>query len=93
MEKILREGRKFNLSLWLSSQKKPKGTFAKLADQASTQVYFNMGAEANGKTARMLATGTKQKESLYKTLSELSRGQFLIRQDGGKLRMGTGIHD
>lgn len=85
--RVLREGRKYAISGWFSTQWIQSKTMAGALGQAALHVFFRPEDEALHKTAKMLAGGNRSRIQLCeRRLATLKRGQFLI-PEGGSLRV------
>lgn len=77
--RILREGRKFGIWGWFSTQWMHNKEAAAALGQAALRVYFRPEDENLHKVAIAFSHGVKDKVSLYeKQLASLKRGQFML---------------
>ena len=87
LEKILREGRKYGIALWLASQLVESDTGSKLkgiTDQCSMKVYFMAGTERAKKIARMLSLSTSEKTKMQAQICSLKKREFVFQLNGNK---------
>ena len=83
--RILREGRKYGIWGWFSTQWIHDKTASAALNQAGLRIYFRPSDDDLHKTALKLACGNKAKIPVYeRQLSNLKRGQFIF-QKGSKL--------
>jgi DNA phosphorothioation-dependent restriction protein DptH len=86
--KILREGRKFGWSLWLSTQYTEQGfkSVVKSAfEQVAVNIYFEPGASNCMKIAGHLGSTSSEIRRWSSELKILEQGKCIIRMDGMKV--------
>lgn len=80
---ILREGRKYNLAGWFSSQWIDKTIAAKALSQAALQIYFRPDDLAIDRTAKRLTqSNPKLQVACKRNLMHLKPGQYFFLKDG-----------
>ena len=78
---IIREGRKSDCCLWLTTQML-SNKLKKITDQMGVSVYFNQGLAENVKSARVLASTAKEQVSAQAALQHLKIGEHIVYQIG-----------
>ena len=83
--RILREGRKFGIGGWFSSQYLDHAEASAALGQAALQAYFRPDGQHIGKLAKHLSSAHPADLPKYQQLIQgLHRGQFLWQQSDGK---------
>ena len=78
---IIQEGRKYDCCLWLATQTL-NSKLKKFTDQMAISVYFNQGLAENVKSARVLASPSKEQALAQATLQRLKIGEHVVYQIG-----------
>ena len=82
--RLLREGRKFNLAGWFSSQWMTHPLAREHLGQAALQVHFRPAAEHVSSLAKVLSNEKAEIPLLKPLIQHLQRGQFLLKRSDGK---------
>lgn len=85
LDKILREGRKYGISLWLASQLVESDATSRLkfiTDQSAIKVYFQAGTERSRKIANLLGKTASERAGLLSVIRSLEQREFVFQLNG-----------
>lgn len=83
--RILREGRKFNIAGWFSSQWMDKPAAVSALQQAALQAHFHPDSGGVNRVLNTLDAAPKDREACRRLLHGLQVGQFLWQMADGRL--------
>ncbi len=87
---ILREGRKFDVAMWASSQYIENPKAVKVLSQAALQICFRPDDWSIDKTARRLTqSNPKQQMACKRELMRLQPGEFFFLHNGNPVRVDS----
>lgn len=82
--RILREGRKFDIAGWFSSQWCDKKEAASALGQAARQIYFRPDGQHVAKLAKAICSRPTDISQCRETLQRLPRGEFIWQKADGR---------
>lgn len=85
MDRILREGRKYGIALWMASQLVQSSQVSRIkqiTDQSAMKIYFQTGTERGRKIANILGRTAAERSELQNTLRSLEQREFVFQLNG-----------
>ena len=87
--RIMRQGRKFQIAGWFSTQWVPNKTAAAALKQASMQLYFRQNHDDAMRAAKVLSQNKPERtNAISRALSSLHVGEFIAQDVQGQIRKG-----